>query len=92
MKRGFSIAQARDHLSEVVRLAEEEGPVELTRRGRPVAVVVSRDEYLHLLAPADEPFRFLERFRSDHDLDRCGLEPDDLAGLRDVDPGRRVAL
>ena len=92
MNHGFSIAEARDHLSEVVRLAEDEGPVELTRRGRPVAVVVSRDEYLRLLAPVGEPFRFLERFRLDHDLDQCGLEPDDVAGLRDLGPGREVAL
>lgn len=92
MKHGFSIAEARNHLSEVVRLAEDEGPVELTRRGRPVAVVVSRDEYLRLLAPADDPFGFLERFRSDRDLERCGLEPGDVAALRDQSPGRTVPL
>ncbi|MBU2603389.1 MAG: type II toxin-antitoxin system Phd/YefM family antitoxin [Actinobacteria bacterium] len=90
--REYSIAEARNHLSQVVRLAEDEGAVELTRRGKPVAVVVSRDEFLRLQTPAGEPFGFLERFRAQHNVDRYGLEPDDLAGLRDPHPGRIVRL
>lgn len=90
--REYSIAEARNHLSEVVRLAEDEGAVELTRRGKPVAVVVSRDEFLRLQAPAGEPFAFLDRFRAQHDVDDFGLEPDDLVGLRDPHPGRIVRL
>ncbi|MCZ7663092.1 MAG: type II toxin-antitoxin system Phd/YefM family antitoxin [Thermoleophilia bacterium] len=92
MGREYSIAEARNHLSQVVRLAEHEGAVELTRRGKPVAVVVSRDEFLRLQTPAGEPFGFLDRFRDEHDVDHCGLEPDDMAGLRDPHPGRTVAL
>ena len=92
MGREYSIAEARNHLSEVVRLAEVEGVVELTRRGVPVAVVVSRDEFLRLQTPTREPFGFLDRFRTQHDVDGCGLEPDDLAGLRDPHPGRIVRL
>ena len=37
MSRRHSIAEARNHLPELVRQAESGKPVELTRRGEPVA-------------------------------------------------------
>lgn len=41
MDKTYSIAEARSDLSKVVREAEAGRPVTLSRRGRPVAVVVS---------------------------------------------------
>jgi prevent-host-death family protein len=41
MDKTYSIAEARNDLSNVVREAEAGRPVTLSRRGRPVAVVVS---------------------------------------------------
>jgi prevent-host-death family protein len=40
-----SIAQAKDHLTRLVRQAEQGEPVRITRRGKPVAVLVSAAEY-----------------------------------------------
>ena len=48
MAKEFSIAVAKDNLSEVVREAERTGAVRLTRRGKPVAVVLSEKEYHRL--------------------------------------------
>ncbi|MCL5734452.1 MAG: type II toxin-antitoxin system Phd/YefM family antitoxin [Actinobacteria bacterium] len=90
MAHEFSIAEAKDHLSEVVRLAEEEGTVELTRRGKSVAVVVSAREFRRLCYSSSKPFAFLEEFRNSHDADHHGLEPGDLDGVRDQHPGRVV--
>ena len=92
MTRDFTIAEARDHLSEVVRLAEDEGAIELTRRGKPVAVVISAREYLRLCSPPEKPFAFLERLRTDYDAEHFGLEPADLGSLRDKSAGRAVRL
>ena len=92
MPREFTIAEARDHLSEVVRLAEDEGSVELTRRGKPVVVMVSTREFQRLSSPPASPFAFLESFRAEYDVDRNGLEPGDLEGVRDSDQGRAVRL
>jgi prevent-host-death family protein len=39
-----SIAEARNNLSKLVRAAEQREPIELTRRGQPVVVLVSADE------------------------------------------------
>jgi prevent-host-death family protein len=92
MTHEFTIAEARNHLSEVVRLAEDEGIVELTRRGRPVALVVSTGEFARLCSQPREPFGFLAELRAAHKVDENGLEPGDLDAVRDSDPGRVVHL
>ena len=48
MSKAYSIAEARNQLSRVVHEAENTGEVQLTRRGKPVAVVLSMDEYRRL--------------------------------------------
>ncbi|MBN1461510.1 MAG: hypothetical protein JXA57_18430 [Armatimonadetes bacterium] len=73
-------------------LAEDEGAVGLTRRGRPVAVLVSSREFRPLSSPSPKLFAFLERLRAEYDADHHGIEPGDLDGLRDQDPGRAVRL
>jgi len=90
--REFTIAEAKNRLSEVVKLAEDQGAVELTRRGRPVAVLVSSREFRRLSSPPVRPFAFLARLRTEYDAEHTGLEPGDLDGLRDQDPGRAVRL
>lgn len=48
MGRQVSIAQAKDHFSELVQAAERGGVVTVTRRGRAVARLVSEQEFLRL--------------------------------------------
>ncbi len=50
MDRQVSIAQAKDRLSELVQAAERGEVVTVTRRGRPVARVLSESEYRKLAA------------------------------------------
>jgi len=45
MERTFSIAEAKDRLPRLVHAAEAGVPVALTRRGKPVAVLISMAEY-----------------------------------------------
>lgn len=44
----WQMQDAEAHLSEVVKLAEAEGPQDITLHGRPVAVVLSRAAYERL--------------------------------------------
>lgn len=44
----WQIQEAKARLTEVVRLAEREGPQTITRHGEPVAVLVSEAEYERL--------------------------------------------
>lgn len=43
--RAFSISQARDKLTSLVRRVEAESPVELTSRGKTVVVLMSAADY-----------------------------------------------
>ena len=92
MSRRYSIAEARSRLPSLVDEAESGIDVELTRRGRPVAVLVSHREFERLrgkrLHFSDAYRKFLER----HSLEEVGVE-DDFAGFtRDKTTGRKVSL
>jgi antitoxin Phd len=45
MPKTYSIAEARHNLAAIVHEAERQSPVALTRRGEPVAVLLSIQEY-----------------------------------------------
>jgi prevent-host-death family protein len=92
MAREYSIAHAKDHLTEAVRAAEAGEPVTLTRRGRPVAVIVSEAEYRRLAGPRGDFWTALQEFRATFDSARDGIEPEYWESLRDRSPGRDVNL
>ncbi len=81
----YSIAQARDQLAQLVHDAEAGQRIELTRRGEPVAVLLSFAAYERLTAQSLPFADALDRFRKDADLD-----DDDLGALRDRSSGRDV--
>lgn len=45
-----SIAEARHNLAALIHQAEQEQPIEITRRGAPVAVLLSQRDYTRLRA------------------------------------------
>ncbi|AUX25787.1 hypothetical protein SOCEGT47_063390 [Sorangium cellulosum] len=92
MSKRYSIAEARANLPTLVDEVEAGTPVELTRRGKPVAIVLSRREYDRLRSERP-PFsvayrRFLEKFP----LDEVGVERRYFDALRATSAGRKVAL
>jgi prevent-host-death family protein len=92
MSRRYSIAEARSRLPSIVDEAESGIEVELTRRGQPVAVLVSRREFERLrgkrLHFSDAYKKFLER----HSLEEIGVDDDFAASARDTTIGRKVSL
>ena len=85
----YSISQARDHLARLVHEAEAGGPIELTRRGEPVAVVLAIDEYRRICAPRPGLWSAISRFRAQRSTPDLGVDPDELLdGARDPDQGR----
>jgi prevent-host-death family protein len=50
MNKNYTIAQARRDLSAIVREVERNGRARITRRGQPVAVVLSIAEFERLLS------------------------------------------
>jgi prevent-host-death family protein len=92
MTRRYSIAEARAHLPAIIEQAEAGEAVELTRRGRPVAVVLSREEFERLRPDRPSFGGAYRAFRKRYVLDEVGLERDFAASVRDRSPGRQVKL
>lgn len=92
MSKRYSIAEARSNLPTIVDHAEAGGEIELTRRGKPVAVVVSLREFARLRG---EHARFADtykRFLKVHSLREIGLEGGFFDSTRDRDSGRKVTF
>jgi prevent-host-death family protein len=76
----YSIAEARAHLNAIIEHAEAGEAVELTRRGRPVAVVLSREEFERLRSARPSFGDAYRAFRKRYVLEEMGLERDLFAG------------
>jgi antitoxin Phd len=91
MSKRYSIADARRNLPTLVNEAESGSDILLTRRGQPVAIVVSVEEYERLKAPrasfADTYQAFRERFPA---TGSAGIGARYFRGLRDRSRGRKV--
>jgi len=92
--RKVSLAEARDHLTGLVRDVERGQRVDLTRRGKRVAVLVSAEEYDRLKRPhATDGRAFLkalEDWRARLPDDFEGFSDDEVRSWRDRSPGRHV--
>jgi prevent-host-death family protein len=92
MSKRYSIAEARAHFPEIVHEAEGGQEIELTRRGKPVAVVVSLQELERLRG--DRP-HFVDAYRNfvrKYSIEGTGLDNDFLEAIRDKTGGREVSL
>lgn len=78
----WQLQEAKQRLSELVRLALEKGPQVVTRHGRNAVVVLAFEEYQRLRG-GERGFK--ELLRQAPDLDELGIS-------RDRRPSRRVRL
>lgn len=92
MGKSYSVADARAHLPDILDEVEAGKEVHLTRRGRPIAVVLSPDRYDALRRErttfADAYRAFAKRYAPED----VALESDFFDSLRDRAPGRKVRL
>ena len=91
MSRRYSIAEARDNFAALVRDVELDSAIELTRRGEPVAVLLSIEEYRCLLVGRKKFWQAYSEFRDEVDLRQLNIEPEIFEDLRDVSPGRETS-
>jgi prevent-host-death family protein len=87
-----TIAEARTNLPALVKLAEQGQAIEITRRGKPVAMLLSTREYARLVRGGRGLWQGIQAFRREHDaeaLRRLDVEAA-LAGVRDRSGGREV--
>src|SRR5688572_12596783 len=74
MSKRVSIAEARDCLPALIRSVEDGEPVELTRRGKMVAVLVSSRDYERLTTGPPDLWAAIQKFRAEHDLSDLDVE------------------
>jgi prevent-host-death family protein len=80
----FSIAEAKSQFAHLVNQAELGNAVRITRRGRPVAVLMSKAEYERLSAPREGLSAFTVALRSQAAAAGIRLFDDaELGSLRD---------
>ena len=75
-------------MTSLVRHVEAKRFIELTRRGKTVAVLMSADEYRRLTAGERGFWEAYQTFRAAVDLRESAITADDFANLRDPAPGR----
>ncbi|HEY3497030.1 MAG TPA: type II toxin-antitoxin system Phd/YefM family antitoxin [Polyangiaceae bacterium] len=92
MAKTYTIASARAKLSDIVDEVEAGSEVELTRRGKKVAIVMSVTRYARLRGQRVAFMTAYETFRAGHDLADAGLDRSFARGLRQRDVGRPVKL
>ena len=90
MLKQYPIAEARNHLTSLVRAVEQEEVIELTRRGEPVAVLLSIQEYRRLTFGRTRFWEAYMAFQNSVNLSELDIQPDIFARVRDVSPGREV--
>ena len=90
MVRSYSIAGARARFADIVDQVESGADVELTRRGKKVAVVMSAARYTRLRGERVAFMTAYETFRAGHELAEAGLDRTWARGLRQREVGRPV--
>lgn len=90
MVKSYAIAEARANLPTIIDEVEAGVAVELTRRGKGVAVMISVTEYQRLRSRRTSFQDSYQKFLKKHSLAEVGLEQEFARRLRDRSPGRKV--
>lgn len=82
---GTSIAEAKNQFTRLVHQAERGETVHITRRGRPVAVLLSEAEYERLSRRGSRAtfWDAIREMRADPGFEPIDLQPEEVASWRD---------
>ena len=92
MQKQFSIAEAKNRLPNIIHYVEKGPHVELTRRGKPVAMLLSIREYERLSRKYTGFWNAISEFRRKFEDEGIEISERDFKGLRDLSVGREVEL
>ena len=92
MVKQFSIAEAKGKLPAIIHSVEEGPSVQLTRHGKPVAVLLSIREYELLMLKKKGFWNALIEFRNAIEKEGIKITDDDFKKLRDTSSGREREL
>ena len=92
MVQSYAIAEARANLPTLLDEVEAGGVVQITRRGKGVAIMISIEEYQRLCSKRLSFQDAYQQFLKKHSLAKVGLEPNFARKLRDRSSGRKIDL
>lgn len=92
MSKRYSIAEARSSLPTIVHQAEAGAEIELTRRGKPVAILISPRQLERLRSDRPGFSDAYTNFLARHSIEEINLETDFFESARDEGAGRKVSL
>ncbi len=90
MEDQYTIAEAKNRLPSIIHSVERGPSVKLTRRGRPVAVLLSIEEYERLRRKKTGFWLSMQAFRNLVESQGIEVSDIDFNDLRDKTPGREV--
>ena len=90
MQKQYSIAEAKNNLPSIIHQVEKGPSVELTRRGKPVVVLLSMNEFERLNLSNLGFWNSLISFRQMIKSEGMVISDNDFEGLRDPSSGREV--
>ncbi len=92
--REVPIAEAKNTLTALIHQAEGGEPVHLTRRGKPVAVILSEAEFAKLKMAAHAYADFwqaIQEMRASPEFTPVDWAPEEIASWRDLGPDREFS-
>ncbi len=92
MPEQYSIAQAKNKLTAIVHSVETGPAIQLTRRGKPVAMLVSVEEYERLVGQRKDFYEAMMAFRQSLEKDGIEMSGEEFDDVRDGTTGREVNL
>lgn len=90
MAKQFTISDAKNRLPALVHAIEHGPEVQLTRHGKPVAVLISMSQYKRLIQRPKNFWADLNSFRETADTDTLLSSDDNVFENRSKSPGRPV--
>ena len=89
----FSIAETRRNFPSLVREAENGRAMRITRRGKPVALLIGQWEFERLVSDRRDFVEAYEEFSKSHGTEDLNVDPDEVfRNSRDESAGRDVSL
>ena len=92
MRRSYSIADARSKLAEIIDEVESGEDIEIVRRGKKVAMLVSPARYARMAGEKTAFGDAYDAFMRGGDPSVFGLDTEAFEKARDRAPGRTVKL
>ena len=92
MEKQVSIAEAKNKLTSIIHDVEAGIPLKLTRHGKPVAVLLSLQEYERLKSKKGDFWHRLAEFRKGMEKEKVEITDSDFIDLRDTSSGREVSI